>query len=232
MRAKRCRLAAAGPIAGLLLLSVSATAALLSMAPIRIDVVEPGNSSNVTVTNSGAAPVNVQVRIFRWAVKDGQDDYEETESVVVTPPITTVGPGANFTIRVIRQADAPIQGEEAYRLVVDEIPDANRARNLGVTIAVRYVVPVFFLSADAGPPQVSWSIARTRGGKPLLVATNNSDKHLRLSALRIGKTTLAAGLAGYVLGHGSRTWPLPTKAGVGSISADSDAGPINAVLAP
>ena len=107
-----------GSIAAFALLSTSATAASLSLAPVRVNVVEPGNSSNLTVTNSGAAPVNVQVRIFRWGTKDGQDDYAETEDVVVTPPITTVGPGANFTIRIIRQADAPIRGEEAYRLVV------------------------------------------------------------------------------------------------------------------
>jgi fimbrial chaperone protein len=231
-RVNQCLASVVGSIAGLALLTASATAASLSISPIRIDVVEPGNSSNVTVTNSGATPVNVQVRIFRWAAKDGQDDYAETDDVVVTPPITTVGPGAKFTTRTIRQADAPIQGEEAYRLVVDEIPDANRARNLGVTVAVRYVVPVFFISAEATQPQVSWSIQKPRGGKPLLVATNNGDKHLRLSALRIGKVTLAAGLAGYVLGHGSHAWPLPTNAGVGPITADSDAGAVNAVLAP
>src|ERR1700674_1645340 len=230
VRAKSYLRSITGLLAGSLLLSTSVMAASLSMAPIRVDVIAPGNSSNVTVTNSGAAPVNVQVRIFRWGAKDGQDDYAETENVVVTPPLTTVAPGANFTVRIIRQADVPIQGEEAYRLVVDEIPDANRVRNVGVTVAVRYAVPVFFLAAEATQPQVSWSIQKARGGKRLLVAINNGDKHLRLSALRIGKTMLAAGLAGYVLGHGSRAWPLPTNAGVGPITADSDAGPVNAVL--
>ena len=121
-------------------------------------------------------------------------------------------------------------GEESYRLIIDEIPDANRVRNVGVNIAVRYSIPVFFLNGDASQSKVAWSI-RTEGGKRMLVATNAGDKSIRIVNLRLDKTTVKAGLAGYVLGHSTRMWPLPAKATGARVLADTDAGPIDAPLA-
>ena len=208
----------------------AAQAASISISPIRLDVPAPASSASVTLRNEAALPANIQIRMFKWKLNKGEDFYEESDDVVATPPVATVPPGGSALVRIVRTGAAPVVGEEAYRLVVDEIPDANRVRNVGVNIALRYIIPVFFLNGDATQPKVDWSI-RTEGGKRMLVATNTGDKNRRIVNLRLDKTTIVNGLAGYVLGHSTRMWPLPAKASGARILADTDAGPIDAALA-
>ena len=207
-----------------------AQAASLSVSPNRLDVPAPASSASVDLRNDAALPINIQIRIFKWVLKNGEDFYEETDDVVATPPVATVPPGGSALVRIVRTANAPPVGEEPYRLIVDEIPDANRVRDVGVNVALRYAIPVFFLNGDASQAKVAWSI-RTEGGKRMLIATNTGDKSSRIAKLRLDKTVLYAGLAGYVLGHSTRMWPLPAKASGARIFADTDAGPIDAPLA-
>ena len=215
---------------GFLLLAPVAQAASLTVSPIRLDVPAPSSSASVTLRNEASLPVNIQIRIFKWVLKNGADFYEETDDVVATPPVATVPPGGSALVRIVRTGNAPVVGEESYRLIVDEIPDANRVRNVGVNIALRYAIPVFFLNGDASQAKVAWSI-RTEGGKRMLVATNSGDKSSRIGRLSLDKTVLSAGLAGYVLGHSTRMWPLPAKVSGARVLADTDAGPIDAPLA-
>ena len=206
-----------------------AQAASISVSPIRVDVPAPASSASVTLRNDAALPVNIQIRIFKWKLEKGDDFYEETEAVVATPPVATIPPGGSALVRIVRTGNGPVVGEEPYRLIVDEIPDANRVRNVGVNVALRYAIPVFYLNGDASQAKVAWSI-RTVGGKRMLVATNTGDKSSRVAKLRLDKTVLYAGLAGYVLGHSTRMWPLPAKASGARVLADTDTGPIDAAL--
>ena len=212
------------------LMAQVAQAASLSVSPIRLDVPAPGSSGSMTLRNEAALPVNIQIRIFKWVLKDGEDFYEETDNVVATPPVATVPPGGSALVRIVRTANASVIGEESYRLIVDEIPDANRVRNVGVNVALRYAIPVFYLNGDASQAKLAWSI-RTVSGKRMLVATNTGDKSSRIAKLRLDKTVIQAGLAGYVLGHSTRMWPLPAKASGARVLADTDSGPIDAPVA-
>ena len=212
------------------LLAPIAHAASLSVSPIRLDVPAPGSSASLTLRNEAALPINIQIRIFKWILKNGEDFYEQTDDVVATPPVATIPPGGSALVRIVRTGNGPVVGEEPYRLIVDEIPDANRVRNVGVNVSLRYAIPVFFLNGESSQAKVAWSI-RTEGGKRMLIATNTGDKSSRIANLRLDKTVLYAGLAGYVLGHSTRMWPLPAKASGARILADTDAGPIDAPLA-
>ena len=213
----------------LLLSAAVVQAGSISVSPIRADVPAPSKSASISLKNDGAQPVTIQIRIFKWGLKNGQDDYAESDDVVATPPVATVPPGGEALVRILRLDQKPVVGEEPYRLIVDEIPDANRIRNMGVNVAVRYAIPVFFLNGDAAQSRLAWSV-RTEGGKRMLVATNTGDKSRRISNLRLGGVTLRPGLAGYVLGHSTRMWPLPTNATAARVLADSDQGVIDAPL--
>lgn len=204
-------------------------AASMTVSPIRVDVSPPANSAAVTLRNDSALPTNLQIRIFRWKLNGGDDFYEEAVDVVATPPVATVPPGGSAQVRILRTGKAPLVGEESYRLIVDEIPDANRVRNSGVNVALRYAIPVFFRNGDASQPKLSWSI-RTEGGKRMLVATNSGDKSSRITNLRLEKTILYGGLAGYVLGHSTRMWPLAARLNGARVTADSDQGGIDAAI--
>lgn len=218
----------------LLLASLSpapGSAASLSVSPIRLDVIHPGNTARLTLRNNGPRPMNAQVRVFQWSNVNGKDNFAETRNVIVSPPIATLPANGEMHIRLLRATNAPVQGEESYRVVVDEIPDANRVQNVGITIAIRYALPLFVISPEASKPQVSWSV-RMVGGKRMLVATNNGDVHLRIANLTVGNLKLGKGLQGYVLGRSTRYFDLPRNANPsGALSADTDQGRLNASLA-
>lgn len=218
----------------LLVSAAAASAASLTVAPILIEA--PGTGvATVTLRNRENRPLNAQVRVFRWTQDAGEDRLEPTEDVVVSPPVVTIEPGGDYTVRVQRATSGDVAAEEAYRVVVDELPNPNRQRNGTIAVVLRYLIPAFFLSPDASQPHVAWSV-QTRDGRAMLVATNNGDKRLQLADLKVkggGRTVMVGkGLAGYVLGHSTRAWPLPASAAhAGSVSAISDHGPINAPVA-
>ena len=220
----------AGP--GAALACGPAAAASLSVSPIRVDVIEPGNAGRVTLRNAAQGAVNVQIRIFKWSAKAGQDDFQETQQVVASPPFAQVPQNGEIDVRILRVGGGKIQGEEPYRLVIDEVPDANRVRNVGVNVAIRYALPVFYFEPDAAPARLAWSVGK-QGGRNVLTATNTGGKHARIADLSVDGAVVAKGLAGYVLGNSTRVFPMPAgKVRAGKVSAMTEQGRIDARVAP
>jgi fimbrial chaperone protein len=212
-------------------------ASSLSVVPISIDIVQPAAIGTLTLRNREARPLNAQVRVFRWTQVDGQDRLEPTQDVIPSPPIVTINAGADYVVRLQRTAAGEIAGEEAYRAVIDELPNPNRQRNGTIALVLRYLVPVFFLSPDAAQPKLVWSLAR-RNGRTMLTAANSGDKRIQMVDLDLGasaghRATIAKGLAGYVLGHSTRAWVVAAKArplDSATVFAGTDHGPIHAPL--
>jgi fimbrial chaperone protein len=125
-------------------LTLPAEASSLRVAPISLKLAAQEPSGVVRVWNDGAEPVQVQVRVFRWRVVNGQDVLEPTTDVVASPPMTTLVPGAENLIRVVRVSKRPLAEKEAYRLLVDELPNPAKQRAGTVTVLVRHAIPVVF----------------------------------------------------------------------------------------
>lgn len=226
-------------LAGLLLClcAPAAEAASLRVVPTLLDVASPTVATSIRVTNEGAAAVSVQVRVFRWTQVNGEDVLEPTTTVVVSPPIALLQPGVENVVRVIRTSPSPVIGEEAYRLLVDELPDPAAPPAAGVNLLVRHSIPVFF-GAAASAPDLRWSIAPAEGGYAL-TASNAGERRLRVADLELtdaaGRVAGAApGLAGYVLGGSTATFVVSgsglVPGSTASISARSEAGPFNATV--
>jgi fimbrial chaperone protein len=223
------------------LLAVSATlaqAASLQVAPVGIEVAAPGTASTVKLRNEGTTTINAQVRVFRWLQVNGQEKLEPTDDLVASPPMAHLGPGAEYTVRLVRVSKQPISAEESYRLLIDELPDQKLQSNRVVNLILRYSIPVFFFRPDAGAARLKWSVEQ-HDGKLRVSAANEGDRHVRLAGLSVGdrsgtSISFGSGLTGYVLGHSDMHWATPVaprKLAVdGSIviSAVGDAGPIHA----
>ncbi|MEO9336527.1 molecular chaperone [Mesorhizobium sp. SB112] len=207
----------------------------LRVAPVVLDLRTPTASSTLRVWNDAKTPVNVQVRVFRWAQKDGQETYVPTKDVVVSPPITTLRPGGENIVRVVRTSKRPVTGEESYRLVVDELPGASRKKSGTVTLVVRHSIPLFFANPEAAGAEPSWTVQAQRGGV-LVSVRNTGSMRLKVSNLSINSGGRAVakrdGLVGYVLGNSSASWFVPGSGRVSgrnvTISADSETGRFDA----
>ena len=213
-----------------------AVASTLRVSPVGLDLPVGQNAATLSLFNDDAAPLNVQVRVFRWRQVDGKDVLEPAPGVVASPPIAKVLPGAARTIRVVRLDAKLPEHQEAYRLVVDELPPPLSEGGRQVTLLMRHSIPLFF-AASADKAKVEWSLANAPDGQSL-TAVNNGGRHLRVSNLKVVDTAghvLAErkGLVGYALPGSKMTWPtaaFPPTTGL-RLMADTDAGPIDAPLA-
>lgn len=141
MHSARTIFAALALLAGL---ALPAEASSLRVAPISLKLAAQEPAGVVRVWNDGSEPVQVQVRVFRWKVVNGKDVLEATKDVVASPPMTTLVPGAENLIRVVRVSKRPLAEKEGYRLLVDELPNPAKQRAGTVTVLVRHAIPVVF----------------------------------------------------------------------------------------
>jgi len=217
--------------------SFPASAGSLQVEPVLVDVAAPGAASTVTLRNEGTAPINAQIRVFRWSLVNGKEQLDPTNDVVASPPSVTLTPKGQYITRIVRVSKQPVVGEESYRLLVDQLPDLSQQRNGAVNLMVRYSIPVFFGATNKKNPSLAWSVA-TNGNKITLTAANTGDRRLRISALSLhndsGKSlSFGSGLTGYALGQSTVSWTVPrsnfTASGAVSVTAQSDGGPVRAV---
>jgi fimbrial chaperone protein len=205
-----------------------AHAGSLQVSPIRVDLSAEQPAAVMKLHNRGDQPITAQVRVFGWSQTLDEDHLDEAQRIVASPPIITIPAGGDQTVRILRTSrDAP-QGEETYRLLVDEIPQAETARSTGVRMQLRYSVPVF-AGTPGGPavPKIDFSLQQVpvpgaAGGKDaptrtMLRASNVDAAHAQLSQVRIewadGRVTeVAPGLLGYALAHATRQWPVADAA--------------------
>ncbi|MDR0182336.1 fimbrial biogenesis chaperone [Lysobacter arvi] len=202
----------------------------------------PGKATAVmTITNEGDEPINAQVRVYGWDQGDGKDVLTATQKVVVSPPMTTLAPKQTQSIRIVRVDKSPAGAEEAYRLLVDEVPDPAKAPTTGVAVQMRYSVPVFVMPKATMPPGSVTVTAQMDGRSLALKAHNPSDTHVQIANVSVehpgGAITPAmSGLIGYVLPGGTMQWTLdvpPNAAAKGRpvrVHADINGQPLNVDL--
>jgi fimbrial chaperone protein len=211
-------------------------AASLQVAPVLVEVPAPGAAATMKLRNEGNQPLDAQIRVFQWTQVDGADVLTPTNDVVASPPVASLRPNTDYTVRIVRTKKEPVAKEEAFRLLIDELPQAAPGAASGVNIALRYSIPVFFTTPASAAPKLKWELQQ-RANKPVIVASNAGDRRIRLAKLKVtdgkgGIANFGDGLAGYVLGHSARVFAVPpnTKGfgsgGVAAVSAQTDIGPL------
>lgn len=208
-------------VAAFLILPWSAALAQsgLRVQPLMVEVPAPADASSVTLTNAGAQPVTLQIRLFDWTQVQGKDTLAPATDVIASPPATTIPAGASFTVRVARLAGPATSGERAYRLWVDELPPAIPPRQAGggvVGVQLRYDLPVFFHAPNL-KSDLQWR-AQWVGDRLMLQATNRGERHARVEKISVeglgAPVSFGEGLLGYVLPGSTRQWTSlqPVKA--------------------
>jgi len=192
----------------------TALAASLQVYPVNITFSAGENAKAVYVKNTGTAPIGAQLRAYQWTQQGQTDVLTETHALLLSPPITSIPAGQQQLIRVILPVPPAQQGEQAYKLVVDELPGTQDDEKRAVRFLLRYNLPVF-VNTPAIPLNLSLMKFHldTTSSPARLWIENNSSQHLKLSNVVLvaddHKHPLFNGLLGYVLANSSRSWPLP-----------------------
>jgi len=205
-------------LTALLLLTASGalSAASLLVRPTTVVIPRGESAASVTITNSGDQPITAQVRVFEWDQDDNEDQLTETDDLAASPPQAVIAPGQSQTVRLVRTSDEAVEGEESYRLLVDEIQDRSATAGNGVVIQLRYSVPVFVMSRANASARLA--LTATWVADALQIdAANRGAAHAQISNVSLqypdGTSVLVGeGLVGYVLPDESRQWRLDLPA--------------------
>ncbi|QGZ65998.1 fimbrial biogenesis chaperone [Paraburkholderia acidisoli] len=206
-----CALAAASCIG-------AAHAATLQISPVMVVLPKGANASGLTLRNSGDKPIYGQVRVFRWSQANGEDSLTPTQDVVASPPMIEIGAGGEQLVRLVRTAAAATGSEQSYRILIDELPEPDTTPANGVSIRLRYSVPVFIdpASEPTGEPNLSWRVRHTEAGWTLEVE-NTGRRRAQIAGVEIvngagNAYAINKGLLGYALAGCGRQWQLPLPA--------------------
>lgn len=195
----------------------SSHAASLQVAPTSLQLTARQNAEALWISNSGTAPVDVQARVFRWTQRDGRDELEPTTELAISPPMQALPAGQQQLIRVVRANPEPPSAQQAYRVIIDEVPTLDPNRE-GMQFVLRYSLPVFVQPADDAPdkPELQASLLTQADGTLALEVRNLGTTYAQLADLGMGTPerpqVFKPGLVGYVLSGQTMRWPLEITA--------------------
>ena len=207
-------------ISSLLLSSSLAVASGLQVSPISLSLQALESASGLTLSNTGNTVVQAQVRVQQWTQDGSGDQLISSRGLLASPPMVELQPGERQLVRIIR-AKAPPQGagavEDAYRLLVNEVPVKLPENTSGLQFALSYSLPVFVQPVGVSKttsPQLQWSTHLQPDGKAVkLRVSNRGNGHAQLAGLSFTdaagtSTELYPGLLGYVLPGATMNWTL------------------------
>lgn len=188
--------------------------AILSIAPLRVEI--EGTGATVRLTNASDHALPVQARLFAWSQADGEDIYVPSNELVVSPSITSIPSGQTQVVRVLRKGAAS-PGEKRFRLAVDQLPDPAQARPGQALTRIRFTLPVFVDRDKAPPAKFAWRVANDR-----IELANTGGATARVLELEV-KTAdgrivpVERNALRYVLGNSTITWPLGNGCSLGPV---------------
>jgi fimbrial chaperone protein len=192
----------------------SAESASFGVSPVRAELDSRRPIASFVLRNRAATETVVQVDVAAWRQRDGTDVLEPTDALIATPPIATIPAGGQQVVRVglRREADRDAT-EQAYRLLLEEIPTTTAADFQGMRVTLRMSLPVFVRPAGGGRAALRWQAELSTSGELVVSATNAGNTHAQVATLEVyggeGAAVTSSPLAGYVLAGQRREWRMP-----------------------
>lgn len=216
-------------LAGMGVLLCGAAAAQLVIGPTVIEFGPKQKVAAVSVTldSNAAMPMRLQAEVLVWrqTVK-GENVYDDTTELLVTPPIAEIKPGQKQIFRLAMRGARAAPEELAYRLVLEDISavmgTAQVAPNMKVDFRMRYDLPVLLAPVSPVANRVLWkpckadtliSAKQTAACIHLLNAGNRRVKIQTLTVVGDGwQQPLAFGDGENILAGAEREWRIPLQA--------------------
>ncbi|HYJ52015.1 MAG TPA: fimbria/pilus periplasmic chaperone [Allosphingosinicella sp.] len=192
-----------------------AAAGTLTVDPVLVEIGTARRAGSVTVRNVENVPVTIRAYPLAWSQAEGQDRYDETSGVIVSPPVFTIPAGGTQIVRVgLRQASAAPQ---SYRLIIEEVPAAQAGS--GIRVALRLNLPLYSNLPSAAQSDIAWSASRLDDGQWAIEARNGGSGWVRIDAAAAERATgidFADGFGfGTVLPGSARRWPIGPNPRIG-----------------
>ncbi len=121
----------AGALLALCLSSAAPAATSILVWPIDPVIEHDESGAAIWLENNGQSASRIQIRALRWSQANGTDELAPQDQIVVSPPAAEIKPGQRQLLRLIRTVVVQAGKEDAYRILIDEIPSDGVARTVG-----------------------------------------------------------------------------------------------------
>ncbi|MBJ9702973.1 molecular chaperone [Acinetobacter calcoaceticus] len=203
-------------ITGLFLsLTSNINAATIRLSPVNVEILSNQSAASISLFNQSNESSDLQIRVFEWTQKNGQDQLTPTDEIAISPPFLKLQSNDSYNLRVVRVNPAPVSGEKTYRIIIDELPkpiDSRKAAQ-GVNVLLRSSLPVFVVNKDA-ITQLNWKIDANQE-VPSLNISNIGNRHALLNDLALVDTTANKSypikvntVNGYILAEQARSYSI------------------------
>lgn len=176
----------------LCVLSAGAASSLggsIVLTPTTIVLGPADAAASVAVRNDTGAPVHFRVRPLKWRnTGSGDMVVDSTDELMVFPEDVSLAPGETRRIRLgsRRPRDPRQDAEQAYRLLLESVPEATSNGESGPSIKTRlqFSLPVFLqpkartVRVDMQPPDIV-------EGQVRLVLSNSGQLHVTPTAVEV-----------------------------------------------
>lgn len=202
------------------------------ISPIQLNLSVKNPVGSFTITNDSAATLTYQSLALSWVQIDGQDIQQDTNDLIVTPPIVSIGPQSAQIFRVALLKPTPSLVEQSYRIVLEDISvDASKVEQTGLSFRLNHNLPVFYAPLR-GVDLVVWSICESQiQGQSCLQMENRGNQHAKIIRFTAVSATAkeSSSISKTLLAGSSSQWMFPTMIGIektNSIELITHQGPL------
>lgn len=208
------------PSVMLLAAATFSQAGSIQLTPVRVNLSNAAKVEILTVHNTGSEDSVMQVTLSKWSLDGEQYEYELSQDLVITPSTFRLAPNQQQIVRIGLRGSPPQGIEDAYRLVVEEVPPPIVPGSTGARMIVRHDLPVFVAPIDAQAASLDFTIECTDAGAQLNV-TNIGNVHAHLRSVELEDSTAGTLLANweafdYLLPAAQKSWDLALVAPEGN----------------
>lgn len=223
-------------LTGALISSSAFAQATFLIWPIYPKIEAQEKATAVWLQNTGKTDAMIQVRVFEWGQEHYKDQYAEQNTIIPSPPVTRIKAGEKHMLRLTRAEQTTEGKEQAYRVIVDELPiklnqdDTQTASK--VNFQMRYSIPLFAYGKGIGSglnessqkineknplakPVLTWWTGNNAQGKTELFIKNSGRKFARLSGIKLQPDATQVAFDqvsfGYVLAQSTMKFEIDTK---------------------
>jgi fimbrial chaperone protein len=176
------KLAATGLLAALL--QATGWASSFSVNPVRVEL-SPGNlTSVIKVNNSGDESLMMQVSVLRWTTDGEKDMYAPVDDILLNPPVFNVPAHGMQVLRLGLRKFNGTPDEQAYRLIVAEVPKPLPEGFVGLRTIVRVSIPIF-IKRPAAAAQLLWEAKSDAEGALIITAVNHGHAHIQIRGMNV-----------------------------------------------
>ena len=217
-------------LAGMGLLMYGSAAAQLVIGPTVIEFGPKQKVAAVSVTldSKVAMPMRLQADVLVWRqTAKGENVYEDTAELLVTPPIAEIKPGQKQVFRLALRGPRAAQGELAYRLVLEdisaEISSAEVVPGMKIDFRMRYDLPVLLAPLSPVANRMMWkpckadAVLNATPAAACIHLLNAGNRRVKVQSLTLvgdgWQQPLAFGDGENILAGAEREWRIPLQAG-------------------